>query len=110
VVPGYTEGQQAEFDELVKEYSNYTIDKLKQMLAANSQTRTGTKPELVERCADGKVLGQIPHCLKCGGGRPKFDKLTATYKCPGYMDDDKYRHCHKTFSMSEVNRVKWVDI
>lgn len=32
----------------------------------------------MEKCADGKILGQIPTCTACGGGRPRFDRLTVS--------------------------------
>lgn len=31
---------------------------------------------MVEKCADGKLLGQIPTCTVCGGGRLRFDYHT----------------------------------
>lgn len=75
----------------------------------NNQPRTGNKIELAEKCADGKILGQIPRCPNCGGGRPKFNKETSTYKCSGFMDDDKFRNCNKTFQIEDIKREKWID-
>ena len=73
----------------------------------NKQRKVGTKIELSERCADGKILGQIPMCTACGGGRLRFDAKAGIYSCPGYMDDIHFRHCHKTFSMEEIKRAPW---
>jgi hypothetical protein len=70
---------------------------------------TGTKKELIERIADGKVLGSIPLCPSCGGGRPRFDSGKGTYLCPGFMEDDKFVNCNKKFNMSEIIRNPWTD-
>ena len=40
---------------------------LKDMLRLNDQRITGSKPELVEWVAYGKVLGAIPRCPSCAG-------------------------------------------
>lgn len=37
-------------------------DDLKLILAKNNQSKNGTKSQLAAKCADGKVLGQIPKC------------------------------------------------
>lgn len=34
---------------------------------------TGNKDELLNKIADGIVLGSIPRCPHCFGGRPKFN-------------------------------------
>ena len=43
------------------------------MLRNNFQSTTGTKDNIVDKCADGIVLGAIPRCPKCFGGRLKFN-------------------------------------
>jgi len=63
---------------------------------------------MAERCADGKILGQIPVCQHCGGGKPRFNSKTGIYTCPGYMDDDEFRHCNASSNMDEVKRNPWV--
>ena len=60
------------------------------MLLANKMPRTGTKADLVEKIADGKVLGAITKCPFCGGGQPRFNNKTGEYYCPGYMEDDEF--------------------
>ena len=67
----------------VDELQSKTIDQLKKELKVNDQPMSGTKPELVSKVADGKVLGQIPKCLTCGGGKLRFNHDNGTYKCPG---------------------------
>jgi predicted RNA-binding Zn-ribbon protein involved in translation (DUF1610 family) len=72
--------------------------------ALNNQPKTGNKTELIERCADGKLLGSIPRCPECGGGRLRFDKVTGDYKCPGYMEDVAFRSCNRKFGREEIQR------
>jgi len=55
-----------------------SANQLKEILAKNKQSKNGTKAELAEKCADGKLLGQIPTCSACGGGRLRFDKVTVS--------------------------------
>ena len=73
----------------------------------NHQRKTGTKIELAERCADGRILGQIPMCSACGGGKLRFNAKAGIYSCPGYMDDEDFKHCGHTFSLEEIKRTPW---
>lgn len=77
------------------------------MLRSNMQSMSGNKDELVVKIADGIVLGRIPRCPKCYGGRPKFDVKTGTYNCPGYRDDVDFKNCHTTFTKEELQRDPW---
>jgi hypothetical protein len=85
------------------------LPELKDMCRKNSMKVSGTKPELVERIADAMVLGVIPKCPHCGGGRPKLDPKTMTYHCAGYRDDVDFVNCHKTIPYSELKREPWQD-
>jgi hypothetical protein len=80
---------------------------LKVVLAANGQSKSGNKTELADKCADGKVLGRIPMCQSCGGGRLRFDMKTGIYKCPGFMEDDDFVNCNKVYTMDQVKRTEW---
>ncbi len=44
-----------------------------------------------------KVLGSIPKCQKCGGGRPRYDNKNGKFQCPGYMEDTEFKHCRKVY-------------
>lgn len=68
------------------------------MLRNNYQMLSGKKENLAERVADGRVLGRIPRCPKCFGGRPSYNIYSGTYFCPGYMDDDQLIRCESTFT------------
>ena len=106
---GYTSAQYKEYKDIKEELFEEKIDQLKNMLLANKMPRTGTKADLVEKIADGKVLGAIPKCPFCGGGQPRFNNKTGEYYCPGYMEDDEFQRCGKTFDFDEIERVPWQD-
>lgn len=106
---GYTQTEKADFKRYSEMFEEKTIDYLKSILAVNNQPKTGTKKDLIIKCADGKTLGQIPMCPYCGGGKLRFDILSGTYKCPGYMDDDEFKNCGKKFSREEIKREPWID-
>ena len=99
--------------EAFKDHKHQLVSKsnadLKEMLKKNDQTCTGTKDELIEKIADGKVLGKIPRCSHCFGGRLRFNYKTGVYNCPGYRDDTDFHNCHRTFKLDEVKRDAWVD-
>ncbi|EAS07069.1 poly polymerase and DNA-ligase Zn-finger region family protein (macronuclear) [Tetrahymena thermophila SB210] len=106
---GYTPEQLLKFKENLKLYEKKTAEYLKALLGINNQPKTGTKDELVLKCADGKTLGQIPICSECGGGKLRYDIQTGIYKCPGYMDDDVFQHCGKKFTNEQIVRLPWID-
>ena len=106
---GYTPDQYKKFVEYREDLDQKTIADLKELCRKNGQKVTGTKPELIERVADGKVLGGIPKCSSCGGGRPKWDAKSGTYTCPGYMEDSDFINCRKRFTMSDITRTSWQD-
>lgn len=57
---------------------------------------------MAARIAGAIMFGKISKCPSCGGGNPRlfFDKLT--FICPGYMDDDHFRHCKKHFKVGKI--------
>ena len=71
--------------------------------------KTGNKDELIEKICDGKILGQIPRCPSCFGGRPKFNYMTGKYYCSGFRDDEDFVNCHKSYTLTEITRDAWVD-
>lgn len=106
---GYTTEELEKFKEYVDMFSKKPTEYLKNLLATNNQPKTGNKDELVIKCSDGKLKGQIPICSACGGGKLRFNYRTGIYKCPGYMDDDVFTNCGKSFSLKEITREKWID-
>jgi len=62
----------SEFEAQKEAIQGWSNDKLKKMLQANDQSRSGNKALLVSKCADGIVFGKLPRCPKCYGGKIKF--------------------------------------
>jgi len=79
------------------------VNSLKNMLKFNDQLCNGKKADLIERVAECKVLGTIPRCPECSGGKPKFQ--AGYYFCPGYMDDDKFQECN--WISRDLERTPW---
>ena len=84
-----------------------SINDLKEALKKNNQKISGTKAELIERCAEGKLLGAVPNCPKCFGGKLRFNIHSGEYKCPGFMEDTTMVHC--SFKSFDVKRNPWTD-
>jgi len=105
----YDEDQLQKYKEFKQKLGKNSNAELKEMLKKNDQTCTGTKDELIEKIADGKVLGKIPRCPHCFGGRLRFDYKSGAYNCPGYRDDTEFHNCHKKYQFSEVTRDAWIE-
>jgi hypothetical protein len=43
-------------------------------------------------------------CSACGGGKLRFDRKTGIYKCPGFMDDEDFRNCNVSYTITEIIR------
>ena len=52
-------------------FGGLPVDQLKGCLRANQQLLSGNKADLVERCVDRKLYGNLPRCSQCGLGRLK---------------------------------------
>tara|TARA_B100000795_G_scaffold89561_1_gene65187 strand:- start:543 stop:1208 length:666 start_codon:yes stop_codon:yes gene_type:complete len=52
-------------------FGGLPVDQLKGCLRANQQLLSGNKADLVERCVDRKLYGNLPRCGQCGIGRLK---------------------------------------
>lgn len=103
-----TNDQLAQLESNHSFYENKTVEQLKAILKKNNQVSSGSKSDLVERCSQGKLLGALPNCPECFGGKLRFNIKTGEYKCPGFMDDTDFRSCsYKTFT--GIQRNKWED-
>jgi hypothetical protein len=58
----------------------FSVAELKAMLAYNQQPQNGNKDEILERVADGWMLGSIPKCPECTEGRLKFNRYDVPYR------------------------------
>ena len=52
-------------------FGGLPVEQLKGCLRANQQLLSGNKADLVERCVDRKLYGNLPRCPQCGIGRLK---------------------------------------
>lgn len=102
-----TKAQLKAIKEAAEAYEAQSLAALKDLCRLNKQVMSGTKSELVQRCAEGKVLGQTPICPFCGGGKLRYEIKTGMYRCPGYTDDDSYKPC--VFQSGQVTRTAWVE-
>eukprot|EP00826_Nyctotherus_ovalis_P031621 TRINITY_DN2530_c0_g2_i8.p2 TRINITY_DN2530_c0_g2~~TRINITY_DN2530_c0_g2_i8.p2 ORF type:complete len:163 (-),score=54.30 TRINITY_DN2530_c0_g2_i8:70-558(-) len=105
---GYSPEELKKYLELKKELSELTNEKLKEILRANSQSMSGSKNDLIEKVADGEVLGATPRCSKCGGGHLKWNNKKGQYHCNGYMDDTVWKNCRFKGTKADVVRTPWV--
>jgi hypothetical protein len=88
-----------------EELEGMTTDQLKALLKLNDQVLSGSKGELVQRAAHQVVMGAVPRCPLCSGGKLRYDIKTGQYQCPGFQDDDKYVAC--SFTTQAIDRVPW---
>jgi hypothetical protein len=63
----------------------------------------------LQKISEGIVLGKIPRCPHCFGGRPRFDIKKEIYNCPGFRDDEKFVNCFKKYNFDELKRDPWTD-
>ena len=70
--------------------------------------KTGTLKELISRCAEGKLLGALPHCPRCKGGKLRFNVKNGEYSCDGYLDKHgKQVNC--VYVTWTAKRLTWLD-
>lgn len=100
-----TAAQKSKIAKQKETYESMSQAELKAMLKLNNQPVSGNKSDLVERCAEGKVLGALPVCPLCGAGKLRFEGSKGTYKCPGYMDDDEFKACF--YTSTTADRTTW---
>jgi hypothetical protein len=108
---------QKKFEELYNQCMNYTRVKLQKLCELNELPKSAGKNVLAERIADAMLLGKIPKCPSCNGGRLRFNLLKGTYYCPGYIDGghfyqdlgDDYIFCNRTFEFDQINIIDFVN-
>jgi len=105
---------QIKINENRKELGKLKMNELKEMLQTNGQKVSGTKKDLIERVADGKVYGALPRCPQCGGAVLKVKYKNkyghsgqGEWSCPGYYDDKTFKHCK--YSSENETREPWKD-
>ena len=95
-------------------FGGLPIEQLKGCLRANQQLLSGNKADLVERCVDRKLYGNLPRCPQCGLGRLKVVYASllghggqGAFTCPGGYDDDEYVRC--SYRAQSAERPPWVE-
>ncbi|KAL4465226.1 hypothetical protein ABPG74_001940 [Tetrahymena malaccensis] len=106
---GYTVAEKAIYQRYYEEALELSVAAIKQALKKNGMTQNGNKAEIASRMADCQILGTLPNCTKCGGGRLRFNQQDGTYFCKGYMDDADFVNCSAKYARNEVTRGTWTD-
>lgn len=104
--PTLTDEQNEKIRETMQALKPNNKATLAAMLKENDQKSSGKKDELIERCAEGIVLGRLPVCPTCEKGKLAFHRETGVYSCPGSVDNGSFRSC--PFKSYEVERGEWV--
>lgn len=105
--PGMTPEQFQRFLCLYDIYETKTPDELRTELRNNQQKTTGSKKQLVERCAEGKVMGAMPLCAQCGKGYPVPDEKRKGFVCKGYREHGQWSRCGHF--AKDLQRADWQD-
>mmetsp|Transcript_83058 Transcript_83058/g.199341 ORF Transcript_83058/g.199341 Transcript_83058/m.199341 type:complete len:244 (+) Transcript_83058:64-795(+) len=87
--------------------SPFTGAKLTAELTKNKQPHSGKKDELIQRVAEGRVLGALPSCPRCKHGQVHWSRVGGWFSCPGYYDKEAklQKRCH--FRSKEMKRLAW---
>eukprot|EP01053_Blabericola_migrator_P001940 Blabericola_migrator_1__1939@NODE_1528_length_4336_cov_126_766222_g1004_i0_p3_GENE_NODE_1528_length_4336_cov_126_766222_g1004_i0NODE_1528_length_4336_cov_126_766222_g1004_i0_p3_ORF_typecomplete_len264_score67_33zfPARP/PF00645_18/1_8e16zfPARP/PF00645_18/2_5e03PADR1/PF08063_12/6_4e03PADR1/PF08063_12/2_7e14SAP/PF02037_27/0_0012BUD22/PF09073_10/0_003TF_Zn_Ribbon/PF08271_12/1_8e03TF_Zn_Ribbon/PF08271_12/0_061Zn_Tnp_IS1595/PF12760_7/47Zn_Tnp_IS1595/PF12760_7/0_73Uteroglobin/PF01099_17/2_5e03Uteroglobi len=102
--PTLSEEQNEEIRQHINTLKTKTKAQLVTMLKENEQKTSGKKDELIERCAEGMVLGGLPICPTCEKAKVAFNKNTGEYHCPGSFDNGVHKCSFKSF---QVQRKEW---
>eukprot|EP01057_Protomagalhaensia_wolfi_P002116 Protomagalhaensia_wolfi_Nauph_80__2115@NODE_2358_length_1115_cov_101_022305_g1847_i0_p1_GENE_NODE_2358_length_1115_cov_101_022305_g1847_i0NODE_2358_length_1115_cov_101_022305_g1847_i0_p1_ORF_typecomplete_len260_score63_90zfPARP/PF00645_18/1_3e14zfPARP/PF00645_18/9_4e03PADR1/PF08063_12/5_2e03PADR1/PF08063_12/5_9e03PADR1/PF08063_12/2_2e13SAP/PF02037_27/0_00055TF_Zn_Ribbon/PF08271_12/2_5e03TF_Zn_Ribbon/PF08271_12/0_05Uteroglobin/PF01099_17/1_8e04Uteroglobin/PF01099_17/0_096SRA1/PF07304_11/0_1YjeJ/P len=103
--PTLTEEQNADIKQRIDNLKAKTKNQLVAMLKENEQKTSGKKDELIERCAEGMVLGRLPICPQCDKAKVAFNRTSGEYYCPGSFDNGSFKCSFKSF---QVQRGEWV--
>ena len=105
--PGMSQEQFQTYLSLLEEYSTKSPDELRTELRNNHQKTLGGKKALVERCAEGKLLGALPVCKQCGKGYPELEPKGKGYVCKGYREHGEWFSCGSFTKMDDLDRSEW---
>ena len=104
------------YNDLYNQCMSKTRVELQRICSLNEMPKSAKKEVLAERVADGLLLGKIPKCPNCCGGRLRFNNQDGTYFCPGFIDGghfysdlgDDYVFCNKKFPLNEIQRTEFL--
>jgi len=83
------------------------------LLQKNGLPKAGKKDELVERCAESKVLGVPPECPTCEKAKLKFAMATGKFSCPGFFDSEekRFKRCKGPGdAAADLQRTAWLEL
>uniref|UniRef100_A0A0G4HC14 PARP-type domain-containing protein n=1 Tax=Chromera velia CCMP2878 TaxID=1169474 RepID=A0A0G4HC14_9ALVE len=85
-----------------------TVTELKERLSKNHMSLSGSREELLERVAEGTVLGALPSCPRCKKGCLKWHRKLNRWVCEGSADDGGSPvMCMGRLDYAAVVRVPW---
>jgi len=105
VIDSLNEEQQEKLDAYKEILDKKNVVQLKEILKMNDQIQSGKKSELINRVAEGKILGAIPRCPTCSDAFLSFNPATGIYACKGSYSDGAVKKC--SFKSSDVVRRPW---
>ena len=106
---GYTQEQYTAYKKTCERLGAKSTDELREICKLNEQKVSGSKLDLIERVADGRLLGSIPRCKTCSKAVLRFNPRNGEYSCPGYMNHSEYVSCTKKFEAKDITRGKWLE-
>lgn len=102
-----TDAQYKKVQRHEEQLAKLTSAQLQSELLKNDQVRGGTKETLVQRVAEGRVLGTLPTCPRCKKGQIHFNRSGGWYSCPGYFDAETRSQKRCNFRTQDLQRGKW---
>lgn len=99
--------EHAKVQKFEAELSAWTVAKLQRELDFNKQGKSGKKGQLVQRVAEGRVLGALPPCPRCAKGQIHWNRIGGWYSCPGFFDREAELQKRCNFRAQELERRPW---
>lgn len=106
---GLTADQNAQYLAFCDLFDEKKTDELRDLLRQNHSRVSGNKKVLVERCAEGKLLGVLPLCKSCNKGYIHLDWKKKKYVCEGHMEHGRKEDCEGEVDQEDVVRREWVE-
>lgn len=104
--------EQKSIETLKAELCKKNVAALGAMLAKNGLPKSGKKEELLDRVAEAKALGVPPVCPLCEKQKLRFSKVTGSYSCPGFFDDESksFKRCKGPGDDAQLVRTSWQEL
>ncbi len=51
------------------------------------------------------LLGAIPNCSSCAGGKLRYNLLEGTYTCPGYMEGTQHLNLNLIYFNLDTTKI-----